>query len=148
MTAERKSTLSWLSAAVAVVAVMAGYYLYTEGKTTAAHGTEGKTIAARGTRGKTIVACGTRGKTIAARGTKGKTIAARELSPYGVITGIIYAEEKSSATINGKVVHEAETIDGVKVVKIYRDKVEFEENKNRWTQRVRQQPNHAWLKVD
>jgi len=138
MTAERKSTLSWLSAAVAVVAVMAGYYLYTEGKTTAAHGTEGKIIAARGTRGKTI----------AARGTKGKTIAARELSPYGVITGIIYAEEKSSATINGKVVHEAETIDGVKVVKIYRDKVEFEENKNRWTQRVRQQPNHAWLKVD
>ena len=118
MTAERKSTLSWLSAAVAVVAVMAGYYLYTEGKT------------------------------IAARGTKWKTIAARELSPYGVITGIIYAEEKSSATINGKVVHEAETIDGVKVVKIYRDKVEFEENKNRWTQRVRQQPNHAWLKVD
>jgi len=138
MTAERKSTLSWLSAAVAVVAVMAGYYLYTEGKTTAAHGTEGKIIAARGTRGKTI----------AARGTKGKTIAARELSPYGVITGIIYAEEKSSATINGKVVHEAETIDGVKVVKIYRDKVEFEENKNRWTQRVRQQPNHAWPKVD
>lgn len=140
MTAEKKSTLSWLSAAVAVVAVMAGYYLYTEGKTTAAHGTEGKIIAARGTRGKTIVAwvCGT----------KRKTIAARELSPYGVITGIIYAEEKSSATINGKVVHEAETIDGVKVVKIYRDKVEFEENKNRWTQRVRQQPNHAWLKVD
>ncbi len=140
MTAERKSTLSWLSAAVAVVAVMAGYYLYTEGKTTAAHGTEGKTI----------VACGTRGKTIAAWacGTKGKTIAARELPPYGVITGIIYAEEKSSATINGKVVHEAETIDGVKVVKIYRDKVEFKENKNRWTQRVRQQPNHAWPKVD
>ncbi len=136
MTAERKSTLSWLSAAVAVVAVMAGYYLYTEGKT--------------GTEGKTIVACGTRGKTIAAWacGTKGKTIAARELSPYGVITGIIYAEEKSSATINGKVVHEAETIDGVKVVKIYRDKVEFEENKNRWTQRVWQQPNHAWPKVD
>jgi hypothetical protein len=128
MTAERKSTLSWLSAAVAVVAVVAGYYLYTEGKTTAAHGTEVKIIAARGT--------------------KRKTIAARELSPYGVITGIIYAEEKSSATINGKVVHEAETIDGVKVVKIYRDKVEFEENKNRWTQRVRQQPNHAWLKVD
>lgn len=128
MTAERKSTLSWLSAAVAVVAVMAGYYLYTEGKTTAAHGTEVKIIAARGT--------------------KRKTIAARELSPYGVITGIIYAEEKSSATINGKVVHEAETIDGVKVVKIYRDKVEFEENKNRWTQRVRQQPNHAWPKVD
>ena len=130
MTAERKSTLSWLSAAVAVVAVMAGYYLYTEGKTTAAHGTKRKTIVAW--------ACGT----------KRKTIAARELSPYGVITGIIYAEEKSSATINGKVVHEAETIDGVKVVKIYRDKVEFEENKNRWTQRVRQQPNHAWLKVD
>ncbi|GAG28500.1 unnamed protein product, partial [marine sediment metagenome] len=99
MTAEKKSTLSWLSAAVAVVAVMAGYYIYTEGRTTAAHGTEGKTIVACGTRGKTIVACGT----------KGKTIAARKLSPYGVITGIIYAEEKSSATINGKIVHEAET---------------------------------------
>lgn len=138
MTAERKSTLSWLSAAIAVVAVMVGYYLYTEGKTTTAHGTERKTIAA----------CGTKRKTAAAHGTKGKTIAARELSPYGVITGIIYAEEKSSATINGKIAHEAETIDGVKVIKIYRDKVEFEENNNRWTQRVRQQPNHAWPKVD
>jgi hypothetical protein len=128
MTAEKKSTLSWLSAVVAVVVVMAGYYLYTDGKTTAAHGTEGKAATARGT--------------------KGKTVAARKLSPYGVITGIIYAEEKSSVTINGKVIHEGETIDGVKVVKIYRDKVEFEENENRWTQRVRQQPNHAWPKVN
>jgi hypothetical protein len=128
MTAEKKSTLSWLSAGAAVFAVMAGYYLYTGGKTTAAHGTEEKTTTA----------CST----------KEKTIPARELSPYGVVTGIMYAEEKSSITINGKVIHEEETIDGVKVVKIYRDKVEFEENGNRWTQRVRQQPNHAWPKVD
>jgi hypothetical protein len=148
MTAERKNTLSWLSAAMVVVAVMAGYYLYTGGKTTAAHGTEGKTTAARGTKRKTTAACGIRRKTIAACDTKGKTTAARKLSPYGVITGIIYAEEKSSATINGKIVHEGDTIDGVKVVKIYKDKVEFEENKNSWTQRVRQQPNHAWPKVD
>ncbi len=76
MTAERTSTLSWLSAAVAVVAVMAGYYLYTEGKTTAAHGTEGKTIAARGTRGKTTAACDIRGKFLAACGIKRETTAA------------------------------------------------------------------------
>lgn len=138
MTAERKSTLGWFSAAVAVVVVMVGYYFCTEGKTTAAHGTEGKTTAAHGTKKKTIAACGA----------KRKTIAAHELPRYGVITGIIYAEGNSSATINGKVVHEAETIDNVKVVKIYKDKVEFEENKNRWTQRVQQQPNHAWPKVD
>jgi hypothetical protein len=138
MTAEKKSTLSWVSAAVAVFAVMAGYYLYTEGKTTAAHGTEGKTTTA----------CRTRRKTTAACSKKETAIPTRELSPYGVVTGIMYAEEKSSVTINGKIVHEEETIDGVKVVKIYRDKVEFEANDNRWTQRVRQQPNHAWPNVD
>ena len=138
MTAERKSTLSWLSAAVAVVAVMAGYYLYTEGKTT----------AACDIRGKILAACGIKRKTTAACGTEGKTTAVRELPGYGVITGIIYAEEKPSVVINGKVVHEAETIDGVKVVKIYRDRVEFEENKNKWTQRVQQRPNHTWPNVD
>jgi hypothetical protein len=148
MTAEKKSTLSWVSAAVAVFAVMAGYYLYTEGKTTAAHGTEGKTTAAHGTEGKTTTACRTRRKTTAACSKKETAIPTRELSPYGVVTGIMYAEEKSSVTINGKIVHEEETIDGVKVVKIYRDKVEFEANDNRWTQRVRQQPNHAWPNVD
>lgn len=104
MTAERKSTLSWLSAAVAVVAVMVSYHR-----------------------------C---------------TTTTRELPRHGVITGIIYAEEKPSVAINSKIIHEAETIDGVKVVKIYRDRVKFEENKNKWTQRVQQRPNHTWPNVD
>lgn len=63
---------------------------------------------------------------------------------HGLITGILCVEEKPSAVIDGEVVHEGETIHGVKVVKIYRDKVEFEKNSKRWTQQPREEPSSAW----
>ncbi|GAI29692.1 unnamed protein product, partial [marine sediment metagenome] len=37
---------------------------------------------------------------------------------------------------DGKIVHEQDTINGVKVIKIYEDKVEFEKAGERWTQQV------------
>ncbi|MHC4657806.1 MAG: hypothetical protein ACYS83_01335 [Planctomycetota bacterium] len=53
------------------------------------------------------------------------------------ITGIIYNAENPSAIICGKVVHEGETINGCKVVKINKRKVEFEKNGNTFRKRVR-----------
>jgi len=66
----------------------------------------------------------------------------------GMVSGIMYTEENPSALIGYGIVHEGDTIDDVKVVKIYKDEVEFEKNGRRWTQRVWQMPNGAWQKVE
>ncbi len=52
------------------------------------------------------------------------------------VTGIIYSEDKPSAILGGKIMHEGDTHHGVTVVKIHKDKVEFEANGKRWIQRL------------
>lgn len=66
----------------------------------------------------------------------------------GVVTGITYAEEDPSAIVGYDIVHEGDTIHGVKVVKIYRDKVVFEKDSERWTQGVQEKAHRTWPKVD
>ena len=46
--------------------------------------------------------------------------------------------------IGSAFVREGDTIDGVTVFKIYDDRVEFEKDGKRWTQKVGEQPNLAW----
>ena len=46
----------------------------------------------------------------------------------GWLTLIVYSEENASAMVSNKIVHEGDMINGYKVVKIHRDKVEFEKN--------------------
>jgi hypothetical protein len=62
----------------------------------------------------------------------------------GVVTGILYTIENSSAVIDWHVVKEAQTVYGATVVKIDRTEVEFEKNGKRWKQRVGQRPHPAW----
>ena len=38
------------------------------------------------------------------------------------------------------------TIHGVKVVKIYKDRVEFEKDSKRWAQHAQEQPTDVWAK--
>lgn len=78
----------------------------------------------------------------------GKTPAACELPRVknGVITGIVYTEGRPSTVICGEIVHEGETIHGVEVVKIYKNKVELKRNKKKWTQKPQEEPNCAWSK--
>ncbi len=52
------------------------------------------------------------------------------------ITGILYSEDNPSAIIGGEIAKEGDIIDGVKVVKIHKDMVEFEKNGEKWTQRA------------
>jgi len=63
---------------------------------------------------------------------------------HGTVKGILYTVENSSAIIDDQLVKEGDTIDGVTVLKIDRDKVEFEKNHKVWEQRVGQRPNPAW----
>jgi hypothetical protein len=62
----------------------------------------------------------------------------------GLITGIMCTEEHSSAVIDGEIVREGDTIHGVKVVKIYKDRVEFEKGSKRWAQHPQEQPTNVW----
>jgi len=63
---------------------------------------------------------------------------------HGVVAGILYSADKPSAAVDRKIVHEGDTIHGATVVKIYKDKVEFEKNGKRWEQKVQQAPAAYW----
>jgi hypothetical protein len=50
---------------------------------------------------------------------------------------ILYSEENPSALIDGEILKEGDVIDGVKIVKINKDTVEFEKEGERWTQHTK-----------
>lgn len=62
----------------------------------------------------------------------------------GMVTGILYSAEKPSALINRKILHEGYTINGIKVVKIYTDRVVFEKGGRGWDQKVGEKPAAYW----
>jgi hypothetical protein len=63
---------------------------------------------------------------------------------HGLVAGIVYSPEKSSAVVDNKIVHEGNNIHGVSVFKIYEDKIVFEKNGNKWEQAVGQTPDASW----
>jgi len=62
----------------------------------------------------------------------------------GLVTGILHSRQDPSAIVDGKIVHEAETIHGAKVIKIHRDRIEFAKNDQTWTQKVQETPKPYW----
>lgn len=48
------------------------------------------------------------------------------------------------AIIRGQVVHQGDTVGGVKIFKIHKDEVEFEKDGKRWTQKEGDAPDPAW----
>jgi len=76
----------------------------------------------------------------------GKDIIGRSLlvGENGVVTAIVYNEENPSAVIGDKVVHQGDIINGVKVVGIYRDRVEFDKDGTKWSQKIRERPAKGW----
>jgi hypothetical protein len=53
------------------------------------------------------------------------------------LKGILYSKGHSSAIIYGEIVKEGDTINGIRVLKINKDTVEFEKDGVRWTQRAK-----------
>jgi hypothetical protein len=51
-----------------------------------------------------------------------------------LVRGIVSSGDSFTALIGTQAVREGDSIDGVTIVKIYRDRVEFEKNGKRWTQ--------------
>lgn len=60
------------------------------------------------------------------------------------VTGILFSNDRPSAIIGYRIVHEGETIHDVQVVKIHKDKVEFEKDGRRWTQTIQGAPTIYW----
>jgi len=52
------------------------------------------------------------------------------------LTAISYTEDNPLAIVDGKIVHEGDLIGGVRILKIHKDKVEFERSGTRWSQRL------------
>jgi len=75
---------------------------------------------------------------------KENVLAAKPKPTHGVITGIVYAEENPSAIIDSQIVHEGDSIHNVTVVKIHRDKIEFEKNDKKRKQKVQETPKAFW----
>ncbi|MHC4426796.1 MAG: hypothetical protein ACYSYV_11975, partial [Planctomycetota bacterium] len=66
------------------------------------------------------------------------------IPPRGLVTGIARSDDRSSAIIGTQIVREGQSIHGIKVVKIHKDKVEFEKNGKRWTQGLNEAPGPEW----
>ena len=64
--------------------------------------------------------------------------------PFGKVTAISYTSTKPSAIVDVQIVHEGDILHGVKVIKIHKDKVEFEINGQKWAQQVKDTPNPYW----
>lgn len=54
------------------------------------------------------------------------------------ITGIMHYDENPAAIVAGRVVYEGDVVEGCKVVKIQKDKVEFEKDGSRFTKKIAQ----------
>lgn len=68
--------------------------------------------------------------------------------PVGLVKSILYSKDLPSTVIsdNNNILHEENTIYGVTIVKIHKDKVEFAKNGQSWTQKVGETPNPEWYK--
>lgn len=62
----------------------------------------------------------------------------------GTVLGILYGKGEPCALVNIELVREGDIRNGIKVVRIDKDEIEFEKNGEKWTQKVLANPNPAW----
>lgn len=58
------------------------------------------------------------------------------IDSVGAVTGIFHNETNPTALIGVNLAHEGEVVSGAKVVKIHKDRVDFEKDEFTWTQNV------------
>jgi hypothetical protein len=81
---------------------------------------------------------GLKGKlTISSKNTMNSTKEAMTIPKEVPLKGILYSEDNPSAIIDGQIAKEGDRINDINVVKIYKDRVEFEKGGVKWTQRAR-----------
>ena len=75
---------------------------------------------------------------------KENVVAAKPKATHGVVSGIVYSEDRPLLIIDDKIVKEGDFIHGVKVFKIHRGKVEFEKGGQKWEQTVQEERRAFW----
>jgi hypothetical protein len=63
----------------------------------------------------------------------------------GWVNGILYSEDNPSVVLDKDIVYEGQAVHGVKVLKVYKDRVEFEKDGKRWEQKLKEEPNMYWI---
>jgi len=63
-----------------------------------------------------------------------------QTSSRGIVTGIVFCNDRGAALVAGEIVRENDVVLGVKVLKVTADYVEFEKQGNKWKQVVGQAP--------
>ncbi len=62
----------------------------------------------------------------------------------GTVTGIVSSEDGFGAMIGTEFVRKGDTIGDITIIKIDKDKVEFEKDGKRWTQGLNETPGPQW----
>ena len=65
-------------------------------------------------------------------------------TPDGLVTGILLSHDRPAAIIGTQLFYEGDVTCGIRIVKIHKDKVEFEKNDQTWTQAIQQPPPNHW----
>ncbi len=65
----------------------------------------------------------------------------------GIVTGILYSDEKPAAMINSEIIYEGSIVDDVRVIRIGPKKVEFERDGRTWSQGMHEIPHSAWQEI-
>lgn len=70
------------------------------------------------------------------------------INRQGLVTGILYAGSESSAIIDGHILRNNDTFNGVTIFKVNQFSVDFEKDGVRWSQRVQEKPRREWRRYD
>jgi hypothetical protein len=62
----------------------------------------------------------------------------------GEVTAIMYSDDKPTAIVGDRLVHDGDIVCGVRVVRIHKDMVEFEKNGKAWSQLLYEMASAHW----
>ncbi|MBN1393389.1 MAG: hypothetical protein JW947_11400 [Sedimentisphaerales bacterium] len=130
-----KSFTFWLTALIISVLVLAGgtaYRLLQKPNAEVETAAGGVKASAKGAKASAKAAKGPFNK-----GGTDIVKKATDASNEFTIKGIIYSDYSSSVLIGETIAKEGDVVDGVKIIKIYQDRVDLERNGVQWTQRAK-----------
>ena len=71
-------------------------------------------------------------------------LAPSEIYEEGLVSGIVFSEDRPAAVVGTQVLYEGDVKNGVTVVKITKEEVQFEKDGKLWTQKVQSSPSKNW----
>jgi hypothetical protein len=123
----------WFTMRVITIALFAGMVLVGFSKVTRL---QEAADAAMGKKETSLAAFAESGRQLTQAVSESKEPVLEEEGRWGLLASILYSARVSSVVIDGEILHEGDTIHGVKVVGINEDTVELAKDDERWQQKV------------